>query len=107
MRCTARLAISNTDRASSANKGAANIGGLVCKVHRNAALRFDAVPTEPSDKIVFDKQMRELFTLDSIATGVVDAGHAEEVCTILAKEHFSQADRHTLFDLVEATYEED
>lgn len=82
------------------------MGGLVCKIHRNAVLRFESVPTEPSDKMVFDKQMRELFTLQSIAEGVADAGHAPEVCTILEKSHFTQADRHTLFDLVEATYED-
>lgn len=82
------------------------MGGLVCNVHRNAVLRFDSVPTEPSDKIVFDKQIRELFALQSIAEAIVEAGKAPVVCEILAKDHFTQADRHTLYDAVEAAYED-
>jgi len=82
------------------------MGGLVCAVHRNAVLRFEQVPTKDQQAKEFDKQIRELLNVTTIAEAVVnETSHGQEVCDILAKASFTHADRVKLFDIVEQLYE--
>jgi hypothetical protein len=82
------------------------MGGLVCRVHRNAVLRFDSVPTQPVAAAEFDAQVRKLFSLESIAAAVVQKGETDSICALLGKPHFSHADRQALFDFLEEAYED-
>jgi hypothetical protein len=82
------------------------MGGLICAVHRNAVLRFEQVPTKESQTKEFDKQIRELLNVTTIADSVVnETPHGQEVCDILAKNSFTHADRQKLLDIVEHLYE--
>lgn len=81
------------------------MGGLVCGVHRNAILTFQAVPTSPPQCALFDEQMRRL--LSTIAQDLVNDAPAkvETACDILAKDKWDLEDRTTLLDIVESLYE--
>lgn len=82
------------------------MGGLPCLVGRNAVLRFQSIPTNPSQLPEFDAQLRQLFALQEISQSVVnDTSQAKACCDILAKSAFTQADRTTLYDVVESLYE--
>jgi hypothetical protein len=83
------------------------MGGLICQIRRNAVLRFEAVPSRPSQVKQFDAQMRELLTAPGIAEAVAeDEPRGHEVCAILGKERWSQQDREKLFAVVEELYGE-
>lgn len=89
------------------SEGAANIGGLVCQIHRNAVLQFESVPSAPKQIERFDEQIRELYNAPTIAESIVQdkPDQALKVCDTLAKTSWSMDDRTFLLDMVESLYE--
>lgn len=83
------------------------MGGLVCAVHRNAVLKFQTVPTSPSDAAAFDDQIRQLYNAPTIAESIVsDTTDGMTACQILAKNTFTMQDRQKLLDIVESLYKD-
>lgn len=74
-------------------------------MHRNAILRFEEIPSGPLQMKKFDAQLRELFTLESIAEAVVEGQYDMAVCDLLAKHQWTAAERAQLFEIVEELYE--
>ncbi len=81
------------------------MGGLACVIHRNATLKFQAVPTNPVEAAQFDSQMRAL--LADISQDIVNeaSDKVKMVCDTLAKTTWTMADRAALLDVVEGLYE--
>jgi hypothetical protein len=76
------------------------MGGIPCLVDRQAILRFKTVPTNATDLIAFDAQIRQLSASpnisQSLANDVPDS--TDKYCNILGQAAFSQADRQYLLD---------
>ncbi len=83
------------------------MGGLVCAVHRNAVLQFQAIPTGPAQLLIFDKQLRELYNAPTVAESIVCEFPAKvkKVCDTLAKPSWTIEDRSYLLDVIESLYE--
>lgn len=82
------------------------MGGIVCFVHRNAVLRFQSVPTNPSLTAEFDVQIRQLYNAPGIAESLAsDTTRTMEACLILAKSSFTHTDRVNLYEIIEDLYE--
>lgn len=84
------------------------MGGLVCMVHRQAALTFQAVPTNPAELPAFDNQIRALYNVDEVAQSLVNDApdQVKAVCDTLAKGAFTQEDRELLYKVIESLYEQ-
>ncbi len=81
------------------------MGGIVCAIPRQAILRFHSVPTARRDEKEFDEQIRDLYANPTIANAVAtETQRAKDVCDILGKESFSDADRVVLLEVVESLY---
>ena len=81
------------------------MGGIVCHIHRNAILRFETIPTGQHDLKEFDAQLRQLFSLQSIAEGIEAKGTHMRVCELLEKDKWALAERTELFAQVEGLYD--
>jgi hypothetical protein len=75
-------------------------------VHRQAALQFQSVPTDPAQLPAFDAQIRKLYNVDEVAESVVNDApdYVKQVCDTLAKQTFSNADRVLLLTVIESLY---
>jgi hypothetical protein len=79
------------------------MGGAACSIIIHALVRFNAVPTDPTQLPAFDEQMRKCLANDTIAQSVVnDTDKADQVCDILEKPAFTQADRTFLWNILAA-----
>ncbi len=78
----------------------------MCLVRRNAILRFEEVPTAPTQLKQFDEQMRALYAAPGIAEAIdAETARGPEICALLAKGEWTAADRVTLLDVIEDLYE--
>jgi hypothetical protein len=77
------------------------MGGVVCRILVRAQLRFNAIPADPTQLAAFDTQMRKLHEDDEYAQSIVnETDDAQNVCNILAKHSWTDADRQFLLDVV-------
>ena len=82
------------------------MGGIVCNVRRNAILQFQTIPTNPAEIMKFDSQMRSLYAAPDIAETIADeTTKGMQVCAILAKSTWTEADRDFLLDTIESLYQ--
>jgi len=83
------------------------MGGILCWVRRSAILQFEKVPTNPARLPEFDAQLRQLIAWPGVTESLKDdkPGSMPQLCSVLAKSHWTDADRDWLLDLVESLYE--
>jgi hypothetical protein len=83
------------------------MGGLLCWARRSAILQFDKVPTNPVHLSEFDSQMRKLIAAPGVTESLLSdkSGSMQQLCSVLAKQAWTAADRDWLLDLVESLYE--
>jgi len=83
------------------------MGGLLCWARRSAILLFDKVPTNPAHIPEFDAQIRQLIAAPGVTESLLSdkPGAMNQLCVVLAKKNWTDADRDWLLDLVESLYE--
>lgn len=83
------------------------MGGILCWVRRSAILQFEKVPSNPVRLPEFDAQMRQLLAAPGVTESLLSdkSGSMQQLCTVLAKSAWTDADRDWLLDLVESLYE--
>jgi len=81
------------------------MGGAPCIIIIHALVRYQTIPTDPTDLAEFDAQMRDCLSRDTIAQAVVNdntSATVTEVWDILEKAEFTAADRITLWNVLSA-----
>ena len=81
------------------------MGGAPCIIIIHALVRYQSVPTDPTQLQAFDAQMRDCLSRDTIAQAVVNDNTSQtvtQVWDILEKQQFSAADRLALWNVLSA-----
>lgn len=80
------------------------MGGIACQIERNAKLQYADIPTNPHELKQFDAQLRECFTLPHIVDSIASGSDWGDVCELLAKPAWSDADRRELYGYLEGLW---